>query len=246
MSVRRITIFDTTLRDGEQSPGIALAPDEKAEIAAQLERLGVDVIEAGFAVSSPGDFEGVKAVAAAVERPTVASLGPHAQAGRRRLGRGARRRAPLAAPRLHRDEPDPHGEEASARAGRGGRAGPLGGRLRRRPGRRSRVLVRGRDAQRPAVRRPDLPRGDRGRRDHDQPPRHRRLLPARGARRVPPRGAAPLSRARARSASRSTATTTWGSPSRTRSRASRPGRRRSSAPSTGSASGPATRRSRRS
>jgi 2-isopropylmalate synthase len=74
VSVRRITIFDTTLRDGEQSPGIALAPDEKAEIAAQLERLGVDVIEAGFAVSSPGDFEGVKAVAAAVERPTVASL----------------------------------------------------------------------------------------------------------------------------------------------------------------------------
>jgi 2-isopropylmalate synthase len=74
VSTRRITIFDTTLRDGEQSPGIALAPDEKAEIAAQLERLGVHVIEAGFAVSSPGDFEGVKAVAAAVERPTVASL----------------------------------------------------------------------------------------------------------------------------------------------------------------------------
>jgi 2-isopropylmalate synthase len=71
---RRITIFDTTLRDGEQSPGIALRPDEKAEVARQLERLGVDVIEAGFAVSSPGDFEGVKAVAAAVERPTVASL----------------------------------------------------------------------------------------------------------------------------------------------------------------------------
>ena len=71
---RRITIFDTTLRDGEQSPGIALRPDEKAEIARQLERLGVDVIEAGFAVSSPGDFEGVKAVATAVVRPTVASL----------------------------------------------------------------------------------------------------------------------------------------------------------------------------
>ena len=71
---RRITIFDTTLRDGEQSPGIALRPEEKAEIAEQLERLGVDVIEAGFAASSPGDFEGVKAVAAAVGRPTVASL----------------------------------------------------------------------------------------------------------------------------------------------------------------------------
>jgi len=70
----RITIFDTTLRDGEQSPGIALQPDEKAEIAAQLERLGVDVIEAGFPISSPGDFEGVRAVAEAVTEPTVAAL----------------------------------------------------------------------------------------------------------------------------------------------------------------------------
>ena len=74
MAARRITIFDTTLRDGEQSPGIALQPHEKAEIATQLERLGVDVVEAGFSVSSPGDFEGVRAVAAAVERPAVASL----------------------------------------------------------------------------------------------------------------------------------------------------------------------------
>jgi 2-isopropylmalate synthase len=71
---RRITIFDTTLRDGEQSPGIALSPDEKVEIARALERLGVDVIEAGFAVSSPGDFEGVRAVAAEVNKATVASL----------------------------------------------------------------------------------------------------------------------------------------------------------------------------
>jgi 2-isopropylmalate synthase len=71
---RRITIFDTTLRDGEQSPGIALRPDEKAEIAEQLERLGVDVIEAGFPASSPGDFEGVRAVAGTVTGPTVAAL----------------------------------------------------------------------------------------------------------------------------------------------------------------------------
>jgi 2-isopropylmalate synthase len=74
VSKRRIQVFDTTLRDGEQSPGIALLPHEKAEIAAQLERLGVDVIEAGFAGSSPGDFEGVRAVAATVAAPTVASL----------------------------------------------------------------------------------------------------------------------------------------------------------------------------
>ena len=74
MSHRRITIFDTTLRDGEQSPGIALHPHEKAEIAEQLERLGVDVIEAGFPVSSPGDFEGVRSVVAAARSTTVAAL----------------------------------------------------------------------------------------------------------------------------------------------------------------------------
>src|SRR4051794_32917231 len=74
VSHRRLQIFDTTLRDGEQSPGIALQPHEKAEIAEQLERLRVDVIEAGFAGASPGDFEGVRAVASAVAGPTVASL----------------------------------------------------------------------------------------------------------------------------------------------------------------------------
>jgi 2-isopropylmalate synthase len=71
---RRINIFDTTLRDGEQSPGIALSPEAKVEIATQLELLGVDVVEAGFPISSPGDFEGVRAVAAAIEGPTVAAL----------------------------------------------------------------------------------------------------------------------------------------------------------------------------
>ena len=74
MSRRRIQVFDTTLRDGEQSPGIALQPHEKAELAAQLERLGVDVVEAGFPAASPGDFEGVRAVAAALTRATVAAF----------------------------------------------------------------------------------------------------------------------------------------------------------------------------
>jgi 2-isopropylmalate synthase len=74
VSHRRLSIFDTTLRDGEQSPGIALQPHEKAEIAEQLVRLGVDVIEAGFAAASPGDYEGVRAVAAAVREPVVASF----------------------------------------------------------------------------------------------------------------------------------------------------------------------------
>ena len=72
--MRRIKVLDTTLRDGEQSPGIALRPDAKGEIALMLERLGVDVIEAGFAASSPGDFAGVQAAAGAVSAVTVASL----------------------------------------------------------------------------------------------------------------------------------------------------------------------------
>ena len=75
--MRRIKIFDTTLRDGEQSPGIALQPHEKAEIARSLEELGVDVVEAGFAASSPGDHAGVAAVAAAAnwraKRPSLST-----------------------------------------------------------------------------------------------------------------------------------------------------------------------------
>src|ERR1700735_4085764 len=60
-------IFDTTLRDGEQSPGISLNTQEKLEIAQQLARLGVDVIEAGFPIASPGDFEGVQGIARRIE-----------------------------------------------------------------------------------------------------------------------------------------------------------------------------------
>ena len=69
-----VKIFDTTLRDGEQSAGIGLTTSEKLEIATQLERLGVDIIEAGFAASSPGDFEAVSTIAASVKRPIIASL----------------------------------------------------------------------------------------------------------------------------------------------------------------------------
>ncbi len=70
----RVLIFDTTLRDGEQSPGIALNTVEKLEIAQQLARLGVDVIEAGFPISSPGDFEAVQAIARDVQGPVIAGL----------------------------------------------------------------------------------------------------------------------------------------------------------------------------
>ena len=64
--MRLIKIFDTTLRDGEQSPGASMNVDEKIQIAKQLVKLGVDVIEAGFPIASPGDFEAVKRIATEV------------------------------------------------------------------------------------------------------------------------------------------------------------------------------------
>ncbi len=70
----RLIIFDTTLRDGEQSPGASMTREEKLRIAKQLERLRVDVIEAGFAASSNGDFEAVRAIANSVTESTVCSL----------------------------------------------------------------------------------------------------------------------------------------------------------------------------
>jgi 2-isopropylmalate synthase len=70
----RVRIFDTTLRDGEQSPGISLNKQEKVEIAHQLARLGVDIIEAGFPITSPGDFEAVRAIAREVQGPVICGL----------------------------------------------------------------------------------------------------------------------------------------------------------------------------
>src|SRR5881398_2313123 len=70
----RVRVFDTTLRDGEQSPGISLNKTEKLEIAQQLARLGVDVIEAGFPITSPGDFESVQAIAREVQGPVICGL----------------------------------------------------------------------------------------------------------------------------------------------------------------------------
>src|ERR1044071_9162625 len=70
----RVDISDTTLRDGEQSPGISLNTQEKVEIAQQLARLGVDVIEAGFPITSPGDFEAVQEISRKVEGPVICGL----------------------------------------------------------------------------------------------------------------------------------------------------------------------------
>ena len=70
----KVYIFDTTLRDGEQAPGYSMNLEEKIRMAHQLETLGVDIIEAGFAISSPGDFESVEAIASAVKDATCAKI----------------------------------------------------------------------------------------------------------------------------------------------------------------------------
>ena len=84
----QLVIFDTTLRDGEQSPGATMTGDEKVRIAQQLERLGVDVIEAGFAAASVGDFLAIQRISSLVKESTVCSLSS-APAKRSRALRGS-------------------------------------------------------------------------------------------------------------------------------------------------------------
>src|SRR5512145_2029972 len=93
-----LIIFDTTLRDGEQSPGASMTRDEKLRIARQLERMRVDVIEAGFAAASNGDFEAVRSVAEAIRESTVCSLARTNENDIRRAGEAIR---PAARPRIH-------------------------------------------------------------------------------------------------------------------------------------------------
>jgi 2-isopropylmalate synthase len=94
----RITIFDTTLRDGEQSPGCSMNQQEKLRLAHQLDRLGVDVIEAGFPIASDGDFESVRAIASVVRRPIIAGL---ARACRPDIERAWEALQDAARPRIH-------------------------------------------------------------------------------------------------------------------------------------------------
>ncbi|PTQ10095.1 2-isopropylmalate synthase [Sphingomonas oleivorans] len=93
-----ILIFDTTLRDGEQSPGCSMNLEEKLQVAAQLETLGVDIIEAGFAIASPGDFEAVSEVARQAKRATIASLARAAAPDIERAWEAVRH---AVAPRIH-------------------------------------------------------------------------------------------------------------------------------------------------
>src|ERR1700692_5123893 len=98
MESPRITIFDTTLRDGEQSPGCSMNVQEKVRLARQLYRLGFDVIEAGFPIASDGDFAAVQAVAAAVPRPTIPAL---ARAARHDIERASQALRSAVRPRIH-------------------------------------------------------------------------------------------------------------------------------------------------
>lgn len=94
----RLIIFDTTLRDGEQSPGASMTRDEKVRIAKVLEKMRVDVIEAGFPIASPGDFESVKAVADVIKDSTVAAL---ARAAEKDIDRAAEAVKPANSGRIH-------------------------------------------------------------------------------------------------------------------------------------------------
>ena len=94
----KLIIFDTTLRDGEQSPGASMTRDEKVRIAKALERMRVDIIEAGFPAASPGDFEAVKAVAAAIKDSTVCAL---ARAVEKDIDRAAEAIKPAKRGRIH-------------------------------------------------------------------------------------------------------------------------------------------------
>ena len=86
MSKDRLVIFDTTLRDGEQSPGASMTKKEKLQVAKTLEKLGVDVIEAGFAIASPGDFDAIKTIAETIKDSTVCSLSRAVRADIERAG----------------------------------------------------------------------------------------------------------------------------------------------------------------
>ena len=122
---RKIRVFDTTLRDGEQSPGASMSAAEKLEVAHQLGRLKVDVIEAGFPISSPGDFESVRQIAREVRGPIICGLARAVEKDIDRAG-GAPLRA-AAHPHVHRHvghpSPPQAPEEPRGSAGDGGGRG---------------------------------------------------------------------------------------------------------------------------
>jgi 2-isopropylmalate synthase len=137
----KLIIFDTTLRDGEQSPGASMTRDEKLRIARQLERLRVDVIEAGFAASSNGDFEAVQLIAKNIKDSTICSLSRanDRDISRRRSPQGGK---PSPDSHVYCNITAPHGEKASHDTRPGVRASEAVSPFRAQSGGRHRVQSR--------------------------------------------------------------------------------------------------------
>ena len=181
-----VRIFDTTLRDGEQSPGFSMTIPEKLRLAAQLDALGVDILEAGFPIASAADAEAVRAIASTVRRPIVAAL---ARANDKDIDCAAHALAPASRPRIHTfiATSDLH-LERKLRITREQCLATAVSSVRRARNFTTDVQFSAEDATRT---RPRLPvprrRGrDRRRRDDHQPARHGGVLDARGARGVLP------------------------------------------------------------
>ena len=112
----RVVIFDTTLRDGEQSPGASMNLDEKIRIATVLEEMGVDVIEAGFPIASEGDFEAVHEIRQKFDH---LRFGARHQDGYRALRRGHQTGGPKTHPHLHFHQPAAHEVQVADGTGKG-------------------------------------------------------------------------------------------------------------------------------
>ena len=168
-----VRFFDTTLRDGEQAPGIALTKDEKVEIAEQLARLHVDILEAGFAISSDGEFDAVREIATSVKGPVIASLARVVPGDIERAAaalKGAERfriHVFISTSQIHMDDMLRMSHQQVLDADRGGHA------ARRRLHRRRRVQRAGRDADGAGLPAGVLRRRREGRRDDDQRARTR-------------------------------------------------------------------------
>ena len=119
MDESRVIIFDTTLRDGEQSPGFSMNISEKVRLAEALAELGVDVIEAGFPIASPGDFDSVVAIADAVRGPVICGLARSAPGRYPARGRGGAPRRAQPHPHLHQHLAAAHEAQIAHGAGRG-------------------------------------------------------------------------------------------------------------------------------
>jgi len=176
----RVVIFDTTLRDGEQCPGATMSFEEKLEVAEMLDTMGVDVIEAGFPISSEGDFQAVHEIAKRAKNAVIAGL---SRAHPKDIDRCAEAVKPARRGRVHtgdRHLAAAHCVSSSHDPGTGDRDLDCQRHRCAQPDRRRRMVGRGRHPQRDGIFVPDRRGGDQGRRHHRQYSRHRRLYRAGG------------------------------------------------------------------